>query len=276
MSGGSGTIRRTPPLHPGQLREGLQVGARAGPVGRRGEPPSGLAAQPVRPDRVQVVGAVLRVPDVEGAHAGELAHPLPVAPHARPHGGRAPSAGEPVGAAGDGQARGEPLDVPLPRAGERLVEVVDVEDQVPLGGGEQPEVQHVGVTAQLHRDPRVGRGAEIRGHDRRSAPVEAERRLQHAAVAERHQLRDPGRRLRLQDADRIGPLTALEPPMARTGHLGARPLPVGRPLGRSPDGGTDGGHGRNPPRQTHERHPRRCRGQDASPAWGESRPTTEQ
>ena len=38
----------------------------------------------------------------------------------------------PAVAAGDLQARAQPLQVPLPRAGKGLVEVVDVEHQLPL------------------------------------------------------------------------------------------------------------------------------------------------
>ena len=41
--------------------------------------------------------------------------------------------GERPGATGHDEARGEPQDVPLERAVERLVEVVDVEHEVALG-----------------------------------------------------------------------------------------------------------------------------------------------
>jgi hypothetical protein len=41
----------------------------------------------------------------------------------------------------DQHARRESLDVPLPRSGERLVEVVDVEHQSPLGGGKSPKFE---------------------------------------------------------------------------------------------------------------------------------------
>ena len=51
--------------------------------------------------------------------------------------------------AGDLQARRQALDVPLPRPGQGLVEVVDVEHQAALRGGEHPEVGQVGIAAGL-------------------------------------------------------------------------------------------------------------------------------
>ena len=55
-----------------------------------------------------------------------------------------------VVARGDQHAHGQALDVPLPRARERLVEVVEVEHQPPLGRGEHAEVRQVRVPAALH------------------------------------------------------------------------------------------------------------------------------
>jgi len=60
---------------------------------------------------------------------------------------------EAVAAPRDLQARGQPLDVPLPRAGKRLVEVVHVEQHPALGRREQPEVGQVGVAAGLDPQP---------------------------------------------------------------------------------------------------------------------------
>ena len=48
--------------------------------------------------------------------------------------------GEAAVAGGDDEARREAQDVPLPRPRERLVEVVDVEDEVAFRRGEQAEV----------------------------------------------------------------------------------------------------------------------------------------
>ena len=51
---------------------------------------------------------------------------------------------------GDQHARRQALDVPLPGTRQRLVEVVEVEHQPPLGRGEHAEVRQVRVAATLH------------------------------------------------------------------------------------------------------------------------------
>jgi len=98
--------------------------------------------------------------------------------------------GEAVVAGRDLEAGSEALDVPLERSRRRLVEVVDVEHQAAVGRGEPPEVGQVGVTAELHLEIGGGRHREIGRHDERRAPVEGERRHQHALVAQRHELGD--------------------------------------------------------------------------------------
>ena len=50
------------------------------------------------------------------------------------------------------EARREPLEVELEWPGEGLVEVGDVEEQVALRRGEQSEIRHVCVAAELDRD----------------------------------------------------------------------------------------------------------------------------
>ena len=62
--------------------------------------------------------------------------------------------GEAVVARGDQHAGRQPLDVPLPGARQRLVEVVDVEHQPPLGRGEHAEVRQVRVAAALNHADR--------------------------------------------------------------------------------------------------------------------------
>ena len=68
----------------------------------------------------------------------------------------------------DLEARGETLHVPLPRAGERLVEVVDVEHQLPLGRAEHAEVRQVRVAAELDVDPGPRSRGQVGGHDQRA------------------------------------------------------------------------------------------------------------
>src|SRR3981081_242377 len=55
----------------------------------------------------------------------------------------------PFSRAATSRLAGSPLSSPLPRRGQRLIEVVYVEDQLSLGRAEQPEVGQVRVTAGL-------------------------------------------------------------------------------------------------------------------------------
>ena len=98
-------------------------------------------------------GADVRVPHVHEVLMGKRAHRCPVALGRREHDLATFLSGEPVVPAGHGQAGRQPLDVPLERAGQGLVEVVDIEDQPPRGRGERPEIGQVRVTAQLHPQP---------------------------------------------------------------------------------------------------------------------------
>ena len=53
------------------------------------------------------------------------------------------------------QACRQALHVPLEGAGQRLVEVVDVEQHLPFRGSEAPEVREMSIPAQLHGQVRV-------------------------------------------------------------------------------------------------------------------------
>ena len=131
----------------------------------------------------------------------------------------------PVVASRDGEAGGEPLDVPLPGAREGLVEVVDAELQPPLRGREHSEVHQVGVTTDLCDDPRTRCAGEVGRHDERGSPIERERRHEHAAIADRDQLRHPAHGLLLQQRHRVRSVrSGREACMARSGHLASRCL----------------------------------------------------
>ena len=69
----------------------------------------------------------------------------------------------------------EPLEIPLPRSGQCLVEVVHIEDQPPVGRAEPSEVDEMGVAAQLHGNLRRRGPGEVGGHHRRRTTVETER-----------------------------------------------------------------------------------------------------
>ncbi len=143
------------------------------------------------------------VPDLERAEPGRLAQSLAVRPDDGHHDVAPVCLREAPVATHDLEAGGKALDVPLPRPRDRLVEVVDVEDHPALGRAEEPEVRQVGVAAHLHDDARRGSGAEIHGHERRSAPVEGERRREHAPVADRDEVLHPRGRLGLEHGDRV-------------------------------------------------------------------------
>ncbi len=140
---------------------------------------------------------------------------------------------------GDHEAGREALDVPLEGSVERLVEVVDVEDEVALGRCEQPEVGEVGVAAQLDDDPGIRGGREVGRHRQRRPAVERERRDRHPAVADRDQLGDPGGGLLLQERDRVGRSGGgRQPACAPTGTRARAASPAARRSSRDGSGDT--------------------------------------
>ena len=81
------------------------------------------------------------------AHRRELAHGIAVHLHRGQHCVAPRRRAEVPAPPGHLDARGEPLHVPLERAGEGLVEVVHVEHERPLGRAEPAEVEEVRVAA---------------------------------------------------------------------------------------------------------------------------------
>jgi hypothetical protein len=108
-----------------------------------------LVAQP----RLDLGGLGMGVPDLERGHRGEPPHRLAIAEGPRLDDAASVLVGVVVVPRGDLQARGQALDIPFPRRGMGLVEVVDVEDQAALRGCEYSEVAQVGVAAGLNDDP---------------------------------------------------------------------------------------------------------------------------
>ena len=117
---------------------------------------------------------------------------------------RASALREAVVARRDREARRHPLHVVLERARQRLVEVVQVEQQRPLGRREHTEVRQMRVAAELNRQAGPRRVLQVGGHDLGRAPVEGERRDHHPPVTHRHQVRLAGRVLLLEQRDRVG------------------------------------------------------------------------
>ena len=178
----------------------------------------------------RLVNVEARVEDLQVALAGEAGHGAAVAGRAGPHRRLALGVGEAPVAAGHLEAGRQALEVPLERAREGLVEVVDVEVHAPLGGAEDAEVRQVGVAAELGAQVGRRRGGQVAGHDQGGAAVEGEGRDQHAPVADRHQLGHAGLGLALEQGDRVRALWArVELGVGRAGHVGPRRLAAPRP-----------------------------------------------
>src|SRR5918995_97049 len=168
-------LHEAPPVahrlgQPGQrVQAGVMLGAGQA-VGHR-------AAAPAPRQGDDRGGVDPRVPHVQQPHPGVAGQLLAVGAHRRLGGPAADRLVEPGRLGGDHEAGGQPLDVPLPGAGQGLVEVVETEGQISLRGGEQAEVEQVGVAAGLHADPGDRGGGQVvaitAGAPRRNANGEA-------------------------------------------------------------------------------------------------------
>ena len=178
------------------------------------------------------------IPDVQRPQPRALAQVLPIRAHARQDRALTGGVGQAIVPRRDLEAHDQALQVPFPRCRERLVEVVEVEDQIPLGRGERTEVQQVAVAARLHLDAGGRQGGEVVRHQSRRAAQEGERSSDHASVADRHQFRQsPSIRL-LQDLDRIPSLSRRAPvPVALPRNAFAQGLAGREPLGADVEAG---------------------------------------
>ena len=182
-----------------------------------------VAPEALAEPRRDLVGRESRIPRLERAQLGELPHRHAVLPHRLGDDLAALGAGQLDVAAGDLDARRHPLDVPLPRPGQRLVEVVQAKQQVPVGSREASEVGDVGIAAHLHHDPRVRCRGQVGGHHRGRASVEGKRRGEHAPVADGHERLVARFGLGLENRHRIGPIRGRRPRgVALARHVAAR------------------------------------------------------
>jgi hypothetical protein len=202
--------------------------ARDPPLERRALTPTDLVAG-MTEDPAHVKA---RVPQLEVAQHGELPHRVPIRTHRSLGRPLLLCRRQPELAARDHEARREPLDVPLPRTARRLIEVVDVEHQLAIGRSEAAEVRQMRIAAQLHRDAGTRRRRQISRHQLGRTAKERERRRQHPAMTDRHQLRFSLRGLLQQDLDRRSPLARRLPLGVSAPRCPcARGLAVGRTLG---------------------------------------------
>ena len=188
-----------------ELRERLQAVLRAC-LGQVALEPLPLLWGPLPSQRRDLVDVDAGVPDLEVGHRAERPDRVPVRTRHRPVDRPALFGVEASIPARHGEARHQPLQVPLERARQRLVEVVDAEHKPPIGRAERTEVGQVRIATELHLQPAPRRAGQIGRHRVGRAAEERERRHQHPPIADRHQLLHPRSSLLLQQLDRITPI----------------------------------------------------------------------
>ena len=194
---------------------------------RLGDPFAQHRLAVLRQHRQKVAVVEPGVPDVEHVHGGKVAHFSAIAAGAGDRRIAAVRVGEPVRTGGEHKRGDEPLDVPLPGCRQCLVEIVDVEDEPALRRGKAAEIHQMAVAAHLDMDAAHRRAGQIGRHDAGGPAVKGEWRLQHAAIAQRHQIRLPSRIGGLENADRVGSLRRRPPGGMRVAGRGvAQPLAV--------------------------------------------------
>jgi len=143
-----------------------------------GERPSELDLSPLAEPSAEPIHELARretlIPNVKVTLLGKAAHALAILAHALFDNPATAARAQPDVAAGELGACRHALEVPLPRTGQRLVEVVGAEDDPTVGGCESAEVRDVSVAARLHDDPRIGGVGEVSRHHGRRAAVKRE------------------------------------------------------------------------------------------------------
>lgn len=143
------------------------------------------------------------MPHVQVAQFGKMRHSMAVLLRAGAHGITPLVFGEAAVASADFDACCQALDVPFPRSGGGLVEVVDVEDKMTRRAQEDAEVRNVGVAYAL--DLKAGRRlrSKVVRHDDGGPAIEGERRSAHALVAQRNELGHAGGGLLFEQRDDV-------------------------------------------------------------------------
>ena len=119
------------------------------------------------------------VPDVELGHGGVAGHPKSIRVSCSPRRCQRDLLPDAVDPRRDDEARRQPLEIPLEGAGEGLVEVTEIEHQVPLWRRPQAEVEDVRITTELDIETAIGLRGEVSGHDAGGTSVEVPRRDRH-------------------------------------------------------------------------------------------------
>ncbi len=92
---------------------------------------------------------------------------------------------QPIGSRDQHEGGDEAFDVPFPGRRQRLVQIVDVEQQSAFGRREAAEIEQVRVAADLNVDAGGRRVGKVGRHHPGRAAIEGERRLQHPSIPER-------------------------------------------------------------------------------------------
>ena len=133
---------------------------------------------PVRRQHRQEIRFVqARVPDLQNVHLGEVFHVRAIAVGARDGGVTSVAVAQPIGSRGQHEGSGEALDVPFPGRRQRLVQIVDVEQQSAFGSREPAEIEQMRVAANLDMDAGGRRLGKVGRHHPRRSAIERERRL---------------------------------------------------------------------------------------------------
>ena len=129
--------------------------------------------------------------DFKQRHLGESAHLLAVTENALFYGLPCSCLFVPGLAGGQYQGCGHTFQVPLERATDGFIEIVDVEDEAAVGRGKCAEVAHMSIAAELRFNAGIRNDSEVGSHDGCGAAEVAEGRLRHELMLELKQRWNP-------------------------------------------------------------------------------------
>src|SRR5262249_9571355 len=131
------------------------------------------------------------MPDVQGRQLGQGSHAQTICRDGSGRRGAGSLVGKIGGQSGHCDACSQSLEVDREvDAGQRLVEVIDVEKNVFLRGCEGSEVHQLTVAASLNRNARARLTFEVLCHYGGGAAEEGKWACKHSRIANRYQLRD--------------------------------------------------------------------------------------
>src|SRR5215469_13602120 len=91
-------------------------------------------------------------------------------------------------ASSENQTRRQTLQVPFPRPGESLVEIVDIEYKVTFGRCICAKISNVSIATNLHAQARLRQSGQISSHERCGSSEEGKRTCCHSPHLQWHEL----------------------------------------------------------------------------------------